>query len=60
MPVYLDVFAESTTPQEQAVIAVYADDWVINSIAGNRHALHDAEHHVLDVRHGIACQRIRD
>jgi len=52
-------FAESLTPEEQAVVAVYADDWVINTTAVIRHALHDAEHHVLDVRRGIARQQLR-
>src|SRR5436309_3465588 len=35
-------FAESLTPEEQAVIAVYAEGWVINTTAVIRHALHDA------------------
>ena len=52
-------FAESLTPEEQVVIAVYFDDWVINTTAVIRHALHDAEHHLLDVRRGIARQQLR-
>ena len=52
-------FAESLTPDEQAVIAVYAEGWVINTTAVIRHALHDAEHHLLDVRRGIARQQLR-
>lgn len=52
-------FAESLTPDEQAVVAVYAEDWVINTTAVLRHALHDAEHHVLDIRRGIARQQLR-
>ena len=52
-------FAESLTPDEQVVVAVYAEDWVINTTAVLRHALHDAEHHVLDVRRGIARQQLR-
>jgi hypothetical protein len=52
-------FAETLTPDEQVVIAVYADDWVINTTAVIRHALHDAEHHLLDIRRGIARQALR-
>lgn len=51
-------FAESLTPDEQVMIAVYDDDLVINTIAVIRHALHDAEHHLLDVRRGIARQKL--
>jgi len=52
-------FAESLTPEQQAVVAVYAEGWVINTTAVIRHALHDAEHHLLDVRRGIARQQLR-
>ena len=52
-------FAESLTPEQQAVIAVYSKDQVINTTAVIRHALHDAEHHLLDVRRGIARQQLR-
>jgi hypothetical protein len=52
-------FADSLTPEQQVVIAVYAEDWVINTTAVIRHALHDAEHHLLDVRRGIARQQLR-
>ena len=52
-------FAESLTPEEQVVIAVYSKDQVINTTAVIRHALHDAEHHLLDVRRGIARQQLR-
>jgi hypothetical protein len=52
-------FAESLTPDEQVVVAVYAEDWVINTTAVIRHALHDAEHHLLDIRRGIARQQLR-
>ena len=52
-------FAESLTPEEQVVIAVYFEDEVINTTAVIRHALHDAEHHLLDVRRGIARQQLR-
>jgi hypothetical protein len=53
-------FAESLTPDEQAVIAVYWEPQVLNTTAVIRHALHDAEHHLLDVRRGIARQQLRD
>ena len=52
-------FAESLTPEEQVVIAVYSKDQVINTTAVIRHALHDAEHHLLDIRRGIARQQLR-
>ena len=52
-------FAESLTPEEQAEIAVYFEDEVLNTTAVIRHALHDAEHHLLDVRRGIARQQLR-
>jgi len=52
-------FAESLTPEEQGMIAVYAEGWVINTTAVIRHALHDAEHHLLDVHRGIARQQLR-
>jgi len=52
-------FAESLTPEQQAVVAVYAEGWVINTTAVIRHALHDAEHHLLDVRRGVARQQLR-
>ena len=52
-------FAESLTPEEQVVIAVYFEEWVLNTTAVIRHALHDAEHHLLDVRRGIARQQLR-
>jgi hypothetical protein len=32
---------------------------VINTTAVIRHALHDAEHHLLDIRRGIARQQLR-
>jgi len=51
-------FAESLTPEQQAVVAVYAEGWTINTTAVIRHALHDAEHHLLDVRRGIARQQL--
>ena len=52
-------FAESLTPEEQVVTAVYSKDQVINTTAVIRHALHDAEHHLLDIRRGIARQQLR-
>jgi hypothetical protein len=51
-------FAESLTPEEQVVNAVYSKDQVINTTAVIRHALHDAEHHLLDIRRGIARQQL--
>ncbi len=52
-------FAESLTPEQQVVTAVYFGDWVLNTTAVIRHALHDAEHHLLDIRRGIARQQLR-
>jgi hypothetical protein len=52
-------FAESLTPEERDVIAVFFEEQVINTAAVIRHALHDAEHHLLDVRRGIARQQLR-
>lgn len=52
-------FAESLTPEEQGVVAVYTADLEINTTAVIRHALHDAEHHLLDIRRGIARQHLR-
>lgn len=52
-------FAESLTLEERVAVAVYAEDWVINTTAVIRHALHDAEHHLLDIRRGIARQQLR-
>lgn len=52
-------FADSLTPEEQAVIAVYSKGLEINTSAVIRHALHDAEHHLLDVRRGIARRQLR-
>ena len=52
-------FAESLTPDEQAATAVYVNELVINTTAVIRHALHDAEHHLLDIRRGIARQDLR-
>jgi hypothetical protein len=51
-------FAESLTPDEQAMVALYSKDQVINTTAVIRHALHDAEHHLLDIRRGIARQQL--
>ena len=50
---------ESLTPEEQVATAVYFDEQVLNTTAVIRHALHDAEHHLLDVRRGIARQQLR-
>lgn len=53
-------FTAALTAEEQASTAVYyrstKSDYVevLNTTAVVRHALHDAEHHLLDVRRGIA------
>ena len=46
--------ATTLRPEDQARTAQYADGLVINTAAVVRHALHDAEHHLLDIRRGIA------
>ena len=46
--------ATSLTPQEQARRADYGGGLIINTAAVVRHALHDAEHHLLDIRRGTA------
>lgn len=46
--------ATSLTPQEQARKADYGGGLIINTAAVVRHALHDAEHHLLDIRRGTA------
>lgn len=52
-------YAETLTPDEQAMTAVYYKTEVWNTTAVVRHALHDAEHHLLDIRRGLARQRLR-
>jgi hypothetical protein len=52
-------YAESLTPDERASIAVYSPGQELNTTAVIRHALHDAEHHLLDIRRGIARQQLR-
>jgi hypothetical protein len=52
-------FAESLTLEEQVATAVYFKEEVMNTTAVIRHAVHDAEHHLLDVRRGIARQELR-
>ena len=47
-------FATTLTPEDQARTATYVEGLVINTAAVVRHALHDAEHHLLDIRRGIA------
>jgi hypothetical protein len=47
-------FAMNLTPQEQDRRADYGGGLVISTAAVVRHALHDAEHHLLDIRRGIA------
>lgn len=51
-------FAIKLTPEEQHRTADYGDGLVINTAAVVRHALHDAEHHLLDIRRGIARLRL--
>jgi len=50
----LAAFAMNLTTEEQHRRADYGDGLVINTAAVVRHALHDAEHHLLDIRRGIA------
>jgi hypothetical protein len=47
-------FAVALTPAEQDRRADYGDGLIINTAAVVRHALHDSEHHLLDIRRGIA------
>lgn len=47
-------FALNLTLPEQNRQADYGDGLVINTAAVVRHALHDAEHHLLDIRRGFA------
>lgn len=46
------------TPEDQQRRADYGDGLVINTAAVIRHALHDAEHHLLDIRRGIATLQL--
>jgi hypothetical protein len=50
----LAAFATALTPEEQSRQADYGDGLIINTAAVVRHALHDAEHHLLDARRGVA------
>lgn len=50
----LAAFAAALTAEELARTADYGDGLVINTAAVVRHALHDAEHHLLDIRRGLA------
>lgn len=52
-------FTEPLAPEEQGMIATYVPSQVISTTAVVRHALHDAEHHLLDIRRGIARQQLR-
>jgi hypothetical protein len=47
-------FAANLTPAEQDRRADYGRGLILNTAAVVRHALHDAEHHLLDTRRGIA------
>lgn len=46
--------ATSLSPRELVTTADYGGGRVISTTAVIRHALHDAEHHVLDIRRGVA------
>jgi hypothetical protein len=50
----LAFFAANLTPKAQERRADYGDGLILNTAAVVRHALHDAEHHLLDIRRGIA------
>jgi hypothetical protein len=50
----LAALAIGLKPEELSRQAEYVDGLVINTAAVVRHALHDAEHHVLDIGRGIA------
>ena len=54
----LAAYATSLTPDEQDRTADYGDGLVINTVAVVRHALHDSEHHLLDIRRGIAGMQL--
>ncbi len=47
-------FALNLTLEEQDRRADYVGGLIINTAAVVRHAVHDAEHHLLDIRRGIA------
>lgn len=47
-------FAINLTTDEQARTADYSGGLVMSIAAVVRHALHDAEHHLLDIRRGLA------
>lgn len=51
-------FAESLTPEALDRRADYRGGRIVNTAAVLRHALHDAEHHLLDIRRGIARLRL--
>lgn len=51
-------FATNLTRDEQARTAEYDAGLVINTAAVVRHALHDSEHHLLDIRRGIARMQL--
>jgi len=51
-------FATDLSPDEQARTAEYGEGLVINTVAVVRHALHDSEHHLLDIRRGVARMQL--
>jgi S-DNA-T family DNA segregation ATPase FtsK/SpoIIIE len=51
-------FAEQLTAEELGRTANYTETLVLTTAAVVRHALHDAEHHLLDIRRGIAGLRL--
>ena len=54
-------FAVTLTPEEQGRRADYTGSGlVINTAAVVRHAVHDAEHHLLDICRGIARLQLAD
>jgi hypothetical protein len=54
----LAAFALSLRPDEQHRKADYGRGLVISTATVVRHAVHDAEHHLLDIRRGIARLRL--
>lgn len=51
-------FAGQLTPVELGRSANYTERLVLTTAAVVRHALHDAEHHLLDIRRGVASLRL--
>lgn len=51
-------FVANLTTDQQSRTADYGGGFILNTAAVVRHALHDAEHHLLDVRRGIARMQL--